>query len=505
LTWEEVKAIKYLTSDWNRLARDGFGVELTTEKQEILHLIQHNRKISLRSGHAWGKDYMAALSANCYLYSHYPAIVICTAPTHRQAISINMAEISSIHRNSKIPLTGEVLTNIIKFPYKGNKNKPDTKHYLMAFKAGDKSIESWTGFHSPNLFLIMTEASGIEDAVDEATEGILTGVDPKKLILFNPNNNSGFAYKSVASKFYVSRKLSCLDAANVVNKNNDIPGQVDYPWVKEHVEMWCRQIEKDEVSEAKCDFEFDGKWWRPNNLARVKILGEFPEEDESQVIPMRWVELANERWLEGIGKFDRDAKGCAPLSLGVDVAGMGRDKTVPTFRYGSFVEKIEEWDLPVDDPAKIHMAIAGKIKQTLRSGDKDFVDSLGEGAGVHARLLEMEVDSVSVKFSESAKGYTDLTGERTFANMRSLCIWAVRDALDPKLEGALALPPDAELMQELCETRVKNLRSDGSIVLEPKDEIKKRIGRSPDKSDSLAISFYPGDTDAIFFVGGGER
>ena len=75
--------------------------------------------------------------------------------------------------------------------------------------------------------------------------------------------------------------------------------------------------------------------------------------------------------------------------------------------------------------------------------------------------------------------------------MRAFCYWAIRDALDPKHDGMLALPPDDELTEELTEVTIKGLRSDGSILLEAKDDIKKRIGRSPDKADSLAVTFYP--------------
>ena len=68
--------------------------------------------------------------------------------------------------------------------------------------------------------------------------------------------------------------------------------------------------------------------------------------------------------------------------------------------------------------------------------------------------------------------------------------WALRDALDPQFDYNLELPPDDELKQELTETRW-DTRSNGKIFIEPKDKIKERIGRSPDKSDSVALTFYP--------------
>ena len=74
--------------------------------------------------------------------------------------------------------------------------------------------------------------------------------------------------------------------------------------------------------------------------------------------------------------------------------------------------------------------------------------------------------------------------------MRAYCYWAIRDALDPQCNSNLALPPIDELTQDLTEPRW-SFRSDGKILLEEKSEIKKRLGRSPDYGDALALTYYP--------------
>jgi hypothetical protein len=74
--------------------------------------------------------------------------------------------------------------------------------------------------------------------------------------------------------------------------------------------------------------------------------------------------------------------------------------------------------------------------------------------------------------------------------MRAYLLWAVRDWLNPANKTNAALPEDDELLQELTEIQWK-FRSDGKIQIEPKEDIQKRIRRSPDKSDSLANTFYP--------------
>ena len=472
-------------TDWNEFAREVFRVKLDPEQQECMYLIQENQRISIKSGHARGKDFLAAVASLCFLYLYYPSKVISSAPTGRQVKSIMMSEISRIHKRAVLTMPGIVQTNKVVIPGYAD-------WFLEGFKSADKDTEAWTGYHSPNIMVVFTEASGIEDETFDAAEGLLTG-NSKELLIFNPNRLTGQAYKSTMSKRFVTKTLSCLDAPNVVEKKTIIPGQVDYIWVKDKVEHWCSPITKEESQTEYHDFEFGGLWYRPNDLFRVKVLGEFPKESEDQVIPLAWIEAANERWRRW--NEERWVLN-ASLRLGVDVAGMGNDSTVLCKRYGDVVVGMDQY------VKSDHMNTAGIIKNELHHDQAKemekmwaFVDTIGEGAGVHSRLCEMEQNSISVKFSESAKGLTDSTGERSFANMKAFLFWCIRDALDPKLDGKLALPPNEELTEELTEIRVKKLRSDGSILLEEKDELKKRIGRSPDWADSLAMTYYPYETD----------
>lgn len=129
--------------------------------------------------------------------------------------------------------------------------------------------------------------------------------------------------------------------------------------------------------------------------------------------------------------------------------------------------------------------------------NKAFIDTIGEGAGVYSRLQELEYHGAySCKYSEGASGLSDITGEYKFANMRSYLYWCLRDWLNPKNNFEPALPPCDKLMEEATETHWK-FQSNGSIIIEPKDDIKKRIKRSPDYFDALANTFYPHDYMAV--------
>ena len=467
LNQREMELLNSYEGDWNKFARDGLGVRLDREQRRILESMQIHRRTTVRSGHAAGKDYVAAVGSLCFLYLNIPSKVINTAPTDRQVINIMMSEIGRIYKNAKIDLGGDLWTHKIAFE--------DPDWFLLGFKTKDKKPEDWTGFHSPNLMVVVTEASGIDQITFDAIEGILTG-NSRLVLIFNPNRTTGEAYQSTRSPLYKKFKLNCLNAVNVRAKKILIPGQVDWEWIDEKIRKpgWVVEIDESEVKKDACDFKWEGKWYRPNDLFLVKVMGEFPRAAEDTLIPLIWVELANDRWQ------DLQGRGKGTLKLGVDIAGMGRDFTVFAFRRGEVIERLKVYS------KQDHMVTVGKAKNELiKKEDITYIDSSGEGAGVFSRLIELKVNAVGVKASESAKELTDMTGQRTFANMRAYLYWALRDALDPALGGELALPSLDELTQDLTEVHWST-RSNGDIIIEEKDKIKKRLGRSPDYGDAVA-------------------
>jgi len=364
----------------------------------------------------------------------------------------------------------------------------------MAFKAGERDQEPWSGFHSPNLMVVVTEASGMPDEVFTAIEGILQA-NSKLVLCFNPNRSSGEAYKSITAPGYKAIRLNCLDAPNVKAKKTIIPGQVDYQWIKNLIfeKKWATPINKADFRREENDFEFEGQCYRPNDLFRVKVLGEIPKESDDVLIPLSWLNAAVERWNDRQNEIADLEETDEKRTFGVDIAGEGRDFTVIIPRVRNIVPKIDRYS------KQDHMITAGRIKGLLElyPGSVAMIDTIGEGAGVFSRCKEQSLKVRSAKFSKNAKGLKDYSRQRTFANMRAYCYWAIRDALNPEYDENLALPPDDELIEELHEIKWE-LRSNGDIIIEPKDDIKKRLGRSPDKGDGLALTYYPNYGPQIF-------
>lgn len=209
------------------------------------------------------------------------------------------------------------------------------------------------------------------------------------------------------------------------------------------------------------------------------------------LIPQQWIELAQERWKNYRLESHNDA------SVGIDVAGMGRDCSVFCYRYGNYVSSFEKQN---SGGKADHMKVAGKALNFVKvhSGCTLSIDTIGEGAGVYARIVEeYEHDEyvVSCKYSEGAKDendkdLTDITGEYTFANMRAYLHWCVRDWLNPDNGMNAMLPPGGSFLEEATEIKWSFL-SNGRIIIEPKEDIKKRLGHSTDEFDALANTFHP--------------
>jgi len=480
-------------NDWIKFAENVLGISTLDEAQkEIIRIVQNNQKTIVRSGNARGKDFVAAVISLCFLYLYKPSKVICTAPTSRQVNLIMMAEISKLWNNANVRLGGRLLTESIKF----DKN---SERYLVGFKAGDKQKEAWQGFHSPNMLVICTEASGLPDDIFESIEGILTG-SSKLLLVTNPMHTTGETYKATTDKRYKSIRLNSMDAPNVINyfkvlsgeiteneyKKNKIPGQVDWAWVNDKVGKngWSYEIKKDEFN-AISDFSWNNKYYRALDPFRVRVLGEFPTETSDVLIPLSWIEASHKRWLE----FEKKQKKGSRI-VGVDIAGMGRDKTVMAERYTNYIANLQA--LNFAKTADIHMQVAGSIKNDKKNnGGRFMIDTVGEGAGVFSRLAEQQIsDCYSCKGSHSAKGLTDYFELKEFKLMRDYIHWVLRDALDPKCGFNLMLPPCKELDEELM-TLTFTVKSNGIIKIKDKKDIKKDIGRSPDFTDAITLTFTP--------------
>lgn len=222
----------------------------------------------------------------------------------------------------------------------------------------------------------------------------------------------------------------------------------------------------------------------PEPLRSQMLLGDFQagmEDDPWQVIPTRWVDLAQQRWRARARKGEL-------MSMGVDVARGGRDSTVLAMRY-KLGEEGEYWfdELKLYPGAETPSGrtVAGLVIAEHRDHAPIHLDVIGVGASPYDVLNEAGQPVYGVNVAEKA-GRTDRSGKLGFANLRSQLWWEMREALDPEANTGICLPPDKDLFAELCAPRweLHGL----AIKVESRDEIVKRVGRSPDRASAVILA-----------------
>ena len=220
----------------------------------------------------------------------------------------------------------------------------------------------------------------------------------------------------------------------------------------------------------------------PEPLRSQMLYGDFTagrEDSEWQVIPSEWVAAAQARWVERPYVPDRIT------SVGVDPSRGGRDQTIVASREGWYYHKLNEWS-GVDMPNGGAVASA-VVNLVGTSACPIHIDVIGIGASVLDQL-DMLVGSraVAVNSSEAAKSDRDWSGNLKFGNKRAQLWWQFRDLLNPENGNKVALPPDPSIKADLC-APTYTLRPAG-IMVEAKENIVKRLGRSPDKGDAIVYA-----------------
>lgn len=323
--------------------------------------------------------------------------------------------------------------------------------FCMASAQNDE--ESAEGAHADNLMFSFDEAKIIPAAVFDSAEGSLSSGDCKAVAMSTPGEPIGRFHDIHTCKpgleAWRVRHVTCEEAIR--------EGRISAEWVEQ-----CRAL-----------------WGEASALFQNHCLGEFCAADEDSIIPLAWVEAANERWHELQESGDWGEFTCD----GVDVARSGDDRTVNALRYGLAIKELRRTSK--EDTAQTR----GRVRGILTAyGGRAAIDVIGIGAGVYDGLRE-EKFNVSAFNAAERTDNKDKSGEFGFINVRSAAWWNLRELLDPTNGHEVALPPDTFLTGDLTAPKWR-VMSGAKIQVESKDDIKKRLGRSTDDGDAVVMAFW---------------
>ena len=421
-------------------SRDKLGTHLWSKQREIVASVAENRRTAVRSCHGAGKSYTAATIASWWIDIHPPgdAIVVSTAPTYKQVHAVLWEEIRAAHRKGKLP--GTVLQT--------DEWKIGDILVGMGRKPADHDPHGFQGIHRRYVLAILDEACGIPDALWTAVEAITTNADCRILAIGNPDDPATeFGRVCAPGSGWNVIGISSFDTPNL--SGEDIPDQLR-PMLPDP--GWVEDARK--------------RWGEDSPVYKSKVLGEFPDVSEDTLIPQRWIVAAQEREIETVGYG----------TLGVDVARFGTDRTVITAAYGGHVRVIESRGKQATTET------TGRVIERFRTEpdiEQIRVDGVGVGGGVVDQLAEQGYPVLDM---QAGAGATD---PQLFKNARAEWYWSLRKQFE---DGLVDLDPDDDETASQLGSLRYSYSSRGQIVIESKDDMRKRGMPSPDRADAVMIA-----------------
>jgi hypothetical protein len=354
---------------------------------------------------------------------------------------------------------------------------------------------------------IFDEGDAIPDEVYAGRESCTSGGEFRTLIMFNPRQPKGEAYRMIRDGRANIVEISAFRHPNVITGKNVIPGAVDRNTTVRRIHQMCRPVIEGESAEGSSTFilpdflvgctatDQKGQQLPPLVAGEYKVmvpafshmvLGQYPAHAEDQLISSEWINAARARWDLYVAMYGEKIPVGVQGVAGLDPGEFGADPTVLIEKYGGWVPMPIQWsgvDIIVTSETA-RKKLAGKpIKCTN-------VDATGVGAGVAPDMMRHNYTTQAIKTAETKfkdeTYYDQATSEiGEFKIFRDCLAWMVREWLrgDP---GSM-LPPDEELLEEL---RIPTYAIDGKYVrVMKKDLMKEQLKRSPNKFDALCLCF----------------
>lgn len=414
-------------------------------------------KVSVRSGQGVGKTSIAAVIALWFLSCFPMSRVVATAPTARQLNDVLWAELSKWI--SKSPLLKALL--------KWTKTKVEVRGYSERWFATARTAttaENMQGFHEDNMLFIIDEASGVSDEIIEAILGTLSGKNNKLLMCGNPTKTSGVFFDSHNRDraLFKTYRVSSLD---------------------------CPRTNKENIN-AMLE-----KYGRNSNFARVRIYGDFPEQEDDVFITLSALERSANTVID-------EKPVPVTVRIGCDVARYGDDKTIIGIKVDervSFYEKAQGQDTmrTADNIAMCYKKLIDRYSQ-YKGKIIVTVDDGGVGGGVVDRLRRIckadpktygRMKVVPVKFGMRIR-------HRYYYDTTTYMMAVVKELLsDTDKNGEakpieLVLPKDDDLIAQLS-CRKYTMTENSVIKIESKKEMKARGLPSPDEADCVLLLCLP--------------
>ena len=430
-----------------------YGWTLAPHQEEVLGSIVEKQRVALRGPRGCRKTSTASMLVWWSVLTAEDTKNPTTASAWRQLEEYLWPEIHKFHKFLNWDLIGRE-------PLQRDKELKtlsiDITESQTAFAVASNDSDKIEGVHANfRVFIIIDESKAVKDATFDALEGSFSQPCDQVLALSmsTPGPMMGRFYDICTNK---ENRYSDWHTKHVTLDDCLISNCVSATWVEARRKQWGES----------------------SALFRNHVLGEFAQDSERVIIPLHYVEAAQQRWEER-----ERAQALGPIdSIGIDVARGGGDKTIIAMGNASAIIGYREMD--VRDTMEVVEASLGIMNNHPLA--RGIVDVIGVGAGVFDRLRQIGRKVLAFNASEKSEN-TDRSGTRAFKNRRAEVWWKMREALDPMWNSIIALPPDDALTGELT-TPVYKEDGMGRIQVQSKEEIRKELDRSTDRADAIIMA-----------------
>lgn len=472
--------------------RDILGVELWQFQKDFLLAVRDHRHVAVAGGRKIGKDFVVGCAALWWYSSFEHARVILLAPTAKQLDEILYREVLMLwdgagrcvackqrHPDGPRPCQHSAMLSGKRGTLaRTGIRAPDFRQVIGITAMNEGGLRGLSG---ARILAVEDEAADIKDEFDTALIGNLAASeDSRRVLISNPVHGHGFFFRAFNEEkhLYHTMTVSSEDNPNVTTGERMFPGLADRTWLQEREAAWGRG---------------SAPW-----LANVE--GKFPRAEAGQIFSLDMLADSRKRWAETMGNPVEGR-----LAIGIDPAGEGRDGDETSFvvRRGMRVlEVVAARGLSAEEILRLTLDMLSRHAKTWDTADDEtlrpavIIDRDGaEGARVWKAFLEYGWTHERAFKLVGFRGAIPPMLARVAATYRS-CRDALYGGLADWFRLGGMLPEDLKLEGELSAMRWIEHVSNKQVLV-AKTDLRSVLGRSPDRSDALALSTWgPGVVSA---------
>ena len=433
----------------------------------IAESVWDNKRTIVKSCHDSGKTFLAAVLV-CWWIDTRPqdqTMVISTAPTAYQVNKLLWEYIRTLHRVHK--LAGSVS--------EASEWKGDARQVIgMGRKPADTNIHGFQGIHRKYVLVIIDEACGVPEQIWTGVEAITTNPENRVLAIGNPDDGATEFGRIFLEKdpSWTPFTISAYDTPTFTDEINELPeGMAE-------LLLEAAWVEDKKIS-----------WGLDSSRYKSKVLAEFPDASVDTFFSPLILQLG----LTNQEVLEKEISSESRPVFGVDVARFGDDATVVVSNMQGVLTVVGAWDKTdtYESAMRIHnLAVQAGASQVR-------VDATGIGVGVVDQLKRVCSNWYAVIEMVGSAASPDNT--RWF-NSRAYLYDSLREGM---ARGYIGLPPfehkgtnEQRLYEELEGIRYRFIAGSGAMLIESKDDMRKRGVKSPDFADAATYAIAPIDLEA---------